>query len=151
MFIFINDLMAYLFREKFKVSDLAVLQQRPDMLVLIMEPEDYLRELYAKHFSDNDIKVVHCTRAEELFEHVRISDPQLLLVNIDALDRFSRMLGLLKLIKASFNHLPVVAISGGLDADGLKELMDIGISSHIDRRFTRPADVVHVVKAILNN
>jgi len=143
--------MAYLFREKFKVSDLAVLQRRPGRLVLIMELEDYLRELYAKHFSDNDLKVVHCTRAEELFEHVRTYGPQLLLVNIDVLDRFSRMLGLLKLVRASFSRLPVVAISSGLDVDGLKELMDIGISSHIDRRFTRPADVVHVVKAILNN
>ena len=35
--------------------------------------------------------------------------------------------------------------------DVVKELMDAGICGHVDRRLSRPKDLLYIVKAVLNN
>lgn len=141
--------MAYLIRQKFNISDLAapvVVKNR----VLIFSCDDYLSQLYASHLRIFSMDVSHCHEQDFLKDNLNRFSPRLLLADLDSLgSHYGWLYGLN--LKRDFPSLLVVTVGRGLDAAELGELMLAGISSHINRSFSRPQDIATVVKSLLGN
>ena len=143
--------MAYLIKEKFNLLDLAPPRNQSSKLVLIVEPEEYLLSLYAHYLTNHSFKVVSCLQPSVLHKSISNHKPDLLIVNTGIFSQFGMLVEALKGLRDEFRSLPMVTIGYNLNGQELGKLMAAGISSHIDRKLTRPMDLVHVVKVILNN
>ena len=142
--------MAYLFRQKFQVGDLVNLK-KPENSVLIFTSDSYLADLYAAHLQTHGLDVKHCFDEMLLVESLNRFFPRLLLAEADFFSSIGGgRLGPLNL-KRDFPSLLVVTIGRGLNAESLGKLMQAGVSSHVDRRFSRPQDLAIVVKTLLQN
>ncbi len=142
--------MPYLFKNRFSIAELASIDSAVQRIVLA-EPEEYLRELYAQLLANNNFRIFHSSGSAALENEIRQFSPHLLIISSNFAGADSQLPPVLKKLKYGFPNLPVVTLGYNLDNEQLKALMSAGISSHIDRRLTRPADVVMVVKTILNN
>lgn len=139
--------MTYIFREKLNLLDLAGLETSPPV-ALVAESEEYLFGIYSQHLQRHNFVVVHCPEPMELPQAVLSHNPDILILN----PRISEPFATLKLVTAlknTFPALPVVTIGDDIDSEQLKRLMSAGIVSHIDRRFSRPRDIIMIVKSIV--
>ena len=142
--------MAYLFKQKFNVADLAKIPERKNR-VLIFGSDVYLCQLYISHLRMSSLDARHCAGAELLGRALADFFPCLLVVDLDSLGGFGESRLRWLNFKRDFPSLLVVTISRNLDAQSVGKLMSAGVSSHINRNFSRPQDVAEVVKVLLNN
>ena len=141
--------MAYMFQKKIYV-DWSKLKSAPARQILIVEPEDSLFLLYFRHLSQNDFDVLRCESLNSLQNSLASKRPDLCLINPVHPEGLGRGVKLLKLINKNFPALPVVTIAYNLSTDEIKQLMETGVVSHIDRSLTKPKDVVHIAKLLVN-
>ncbi len=139
--------MAYLFRQKLYLKDLAGLSAPPKK-ILISEPESYLSALYGHYLEAHNFDIKHCPRLDQIKAALANFSPHLLLVNADSRG-VEHLLG--ADFKSEFPRLLVVTTAYNLNAKNLGLLMNAGATGHINRQLTRPQDVVDIVKALLNN
>ena len=136
--------MAYIFRQKLNLNELAVLES-PSKKILLAEPEEYLLQLYSRYLDLHNFEVHHCQDPLLLQNALPKYNPHLLILNIDA----SSARATLRSVRSSWPHLPIVTIGYNVEPATLRNLMTMGISSHIDRRMTRPQDLVIIAQTIL--
>ena len=142
--------MSYLFRQKFKISDLAQLSEMQQK-ILILESEPYLAALYARYLSIHNFLVEACRQSEQLLESVALEQPHLLIVGIASVGNQRRLLELLRSLKLQHPALPIITIGYNLEPAALKQLISGGVAGHLDRRLSRPQDLVLVVKTVLHH
>jgi hypothetical protein len=142
--------MAYLFRQKFKVDDLANLTAEK-IPVLIFSADSFLAQIYAAYLRAHNLEVKHCQDELMLKDSLLRFAPRLLLADANFFSSIGgNWLGPIN-IKRDFPSLLVVTVGRGLGAESLAKLMRAGVSSHVDRRFSRPQDLAVVVKTLLQN
>ena len=139
--------MAYIFKEKLTISDLVAIPTTR-RLVLVLESEEYLVRLYRKILLEHGFAVEHSSQVTRAVELVSAFAPHLLLLNPQIRRGFSDA-KLVRSVTATFPHLPVVTVGFEQSPEELKQLMDLGVASHINRALTRPHDIVAVVRTIL--
>lgn len=139
--------MSYLFKEKFNIADLVDYQTQVRRVV-ICEPEEYLAALYGHYLTQHNFDIKHCPRVEGLKEVLGSFSPRLLVLNIEA-NNLERNL-VLNLMR-QFPNVGVITTGYNTGGEVVKELMNAGICGHIDRRLSRPKDLIYIVKAVLNN
>jgi DNA-binding response OmpR family regulator len=139
--------MAYLFKEKFNIAELAELPGKANRVV-ICEPEEYLAALYGHYLSQHNFDIKHCPQVDELKELLQNFLPRLLILNIEKNHIQSH--SVLRL-RRQFPNVEVITMGYNIGGDVVKELMSAGICGHIDRRLSRPKDLLYIVKALLNN
>ncbi len=138
--------MSYLFKEKFNIGDLVNIQTQTNRVV-ICEPEDYLAALYAHYLSRHNFDIKHCPQVETLTGVLKLFSPRILVFNVDAQKSGRRLiLGL----RRQFPGISVITVGYNTSGELIKELMSAGVSGHIDRRLSKPKDLIHIVKAVLN-
>lgn len=129
-----------LFKQKFYLrDDMAMNHPRPK-LILILEPEEYLVAIYGRYFLQPHFRL---KTLGDMHEEGPDFSPDLLIINTDAYFEW-----LVKL-KKDFPNLPVISIGDSLTAGQLKQLMSYGVTSHINKKFSRPNDMVTLTKTIL--
>jgi DNA-binding NtrC family response regulator len=138
----------YLFKNKINVADLVDLQ-RQSKKILIYEPNSDLGQLYSSYFKQSNFEVQHCREREILPHNLMIFSPNLLVYSLDLLHETGSKTFYLQGIKQSFPSLTVVTVGYNLDPEALKNLMNCGVSGHINRQLSRPQDLVTVVKMLL--
>ncbi|MBI5530619.1 MAG: hypothetical protein HY918_03920 [Candidatus Doudnabacteria bacterium] len=141
--------MSYLFKQKLNLGDLS-LTNREIKRVLVFEPEEYLAALYANYVRNQEFEVRHCLELEEVPALIVKFSPHLLVFNAEALDSPVKSKSWLVSLKNRHPELHVVTIGYNISSEGVRELMSAGISSHINRHLSRPNDIAHIIKAILN-
>ncbi len=141
--------MAYIFKQKLRIEDLVDLPVR-EKKVLIHEPEEYRAALYGSYLRDHNFVVDFCPHIFFLNDSVKTFSPHLLIFNLEGDGQGSKIAWLLS-FKQRFPNVLVVTLGFNTDAETLKLLMPAGLSSHINRRLSKPQDIVEVVKALLNN
>ncbi len=146
---FAQLLMAYFFRQKLNIADLTVLTAQPKK-ILIYEPEEYVFALYRYYLTAHSFDVYNCPKLSEARDKVSSWKPHVIIFNADCLSP-STMVQLGRLFSdLSFDFPGLRLISTGLSGEQqVKELMAMGVSSHINTRFSRPHDLVHIVRSIL--
>lgn len=140
--------MAYLFRQKLNISELANVQSGTKR-ILIYEPEQYLGALYARYLKPDNFDVQHCFDLNQLSQAVWHFQPRLLIFSADPMGNWPKLRPVLTLITRTFPELGVISTGYNLSNDQLAQLMAIGLSGHINRRLSRPQDVAVVVQNIL--
>jgi DNA-binding NtrC family response regulator len=142
--------MAYLFREKINLLDLANLEQK-NSRVLTVGVEDFLRDLYEAYLKKSEIALAHCKSVDAAHSYIKIYQPELLILGVEQLRSFQPTLSFLYQVRLFYPSLPVVSVGFDTDHQFLRQAMSAGVCSHIDRRHTRPQDVVLIVKSLLRN
>ncbi len=140
--------MTYLFKQKLNLRELVGVEELR-YKVLIYEPESYLSALYAHYLSVHNLDIKHCPNLLNIKEAIAVFAPDLLVFSYD--DDIPKQAKVLNHLLACFPNLKVVSIGSDIHNDCLKELMSLGIVSHINRKLTRPQDVVEVIKTLLFN
>lgn len=140
--------MQYLTKQKFNISDLApVVKHAPRVLLVVSE--DYLREIYLRHLLRSNFEVNAAAFGDflSIAKHLERADSLVMeLKNSQAEDRVE----FLKLLALRFPSMPVVTVGLGLNEHVLKTIMALGVASHLDRQFSRPGDLVQVLKTVFN-
>ncbi len=139
--------MAYIFKQKFDIRELTG-QPKAVKRVMVFEPEIDLCGLYAYHISAADYFVKSCSNSGVFINHLQEFLPHLLLVNHQAV--LSQSSSFFKKIRQEHPELLVITIGLGAGAEDLKNLMSSGVSAHLDRRTTKPQDIVAVIASLLN-
>lgn len=142
--------MAYIFKQKLNIHDLVNLPQERQKRVLIHEPEDYLDALYAYYLKGQNFDIRHCQRLESLIDSVKNFTPDILIFNVEAQAKpFRLKADWIFRFKKNFPEIFVITTGFNTDSEILKVLLSAGVSSHINRRSTRPQDIAVVVRNIL--
>ena len=140
--------MAYLFKQKLNLSDLAGLA-RDRKRILIYEPEEYLGTLYSHYLRTHNFDIKHCPDLKRLREYIITFEPDLLIFSLGLGDGFPKdFLTPNRLIK-EFPNLKIISTGYNLSSQKIGELMATGVVSHINRRLSRPQDLALIVKTIL--
>jgi DNA-binding NtrC family response regulator len=141
--------MAYIFRQKLNLSDLAglsVLSKR----ILIYEPEDYLAALYAHYLRQHNFDIKHCPDLRQVSEMIVSFQPHLLIFCADGREAAFKAPGLILALSRRFPDLGMITTARDLNHQGIKDLMDAGVLGHLNRRLSRPQDIPILVKTILH-
>ena len=140
--------MPYIFKQKLQIQELVDLQQ-PIKRILIHEPEEYLAALYQHYLQVHNFDIKHCPVLESLEVSAKNFAPDVLIFNIGE-NHNSKAEWLLK-FKKDFPEAGVITTGFNTNSEILKLLLSAGISSHINRKLTRPQDIAVVVKSMLQN
>lgn len=140
--------MAYIFKQKLRVSDLAHISPNRKK-VLIYEPEEYLSALYGSYLRIHKFAVEHCANLDALPKTLTEFSPHLLIFNTDSPGNSLSSKSWLMAAKKYYPELIIVTTNINLSHEGVRELMSAGISSHINRSLSRPQDIVVIVKSLL--
>lgn len=142
--------MAYLFRQKLDLRGLAGRDVLPK-LVIVAEAEEYLSALYSYYLHNHNFEVLRCRQPKQLAGLMEHYPPHLLIFNPRFYGDISATVKFLGSVRKVYPLLPVVTVGSGISSQELGQLMACGIMSHIDRRLSRPSDIVIIAKTLLNN
>lgn len=140
--------MAYLFRQRFHLSELAELPEQPARRVLLVEPETYRAGLYRRHlepaFCVDHLPALPAWRGPETlgFPHVAV-------VSCEAAPSLGALTEQLARFVRFAPHVPVVTLAYDLSTEDLKLLMALGVASHLNRALSRPQDLPAVLLSVL--
>jgi hypothetical protein len=113
---------------------------------VIFEPEEYLAALYGYYLREHNFDIKHCPDIDKLRSLIISFQPELLVLNADVPGKVSVIpAGLIN----EFPDLKVISTGYNLNGQGIGELMANGVICHINRRLSRPQDLVILVETIL--
>ena len=139
--------MNYIYKQKFQLTDLVPLPEL-NKKVLIYEPSYELGQVYSQHLSRRNYLVTHCTNLELIKQHLVYWQPHLVLFSIDGLainlDLFAKLSGL-----RQDQGLQVITLGYEVSDEILKKLMSMGVASHVNRKLSRPRDLVEIIDNVL--
>lgn len=99
--------MAYLFKQKLDLRELAEMEERPKV-IMIAEPEENLLALHSYYLSSHNFLVKHCTRVESLKGLIEEHSPHLLFFDPNFYPKVNQATSLLGKIRSSHPFLPIV-------------------------------------------
>lgn len=142
--------MRYIVKQKINIADLVNLERLPHR-VLIHEPEEYLLDLYNYHLAKHNFEVQSCQDVSKLEDCLVIFKPKVLIFNIDIQPNQSFQSHWLMSFKRKYPEINIITTGYNTDAEQLKVLLGLGVSSHVNRKLSRPQDLVVLVQAIIKN
>jgi DNA-binding NtrC family response regulator len=142
--------MPYIFRQKLNLTELTGEEFSPKR-VLIFEPEEYLAGIYSDYLTAQNFQVQQRQDLYELHEVLIKFVPHVLIFNAEFLPNHSKNQAWLLSVKKAYPQLHLVTTGYNLNSESVGQLMTAGVSSHINRRLSRPQDLAIIVKSILYN
>ncbi len=142
--------MAYLFKQKLTLGELVDISL-PIHRILLHEPEEYLAGLYRHHLTKHNFQVEHCPSVNLLNAHILNFKPTLLVFSVDESDNVKTSANWLLHIKKQNPEIFIITTGLNTNSEILKTLLNVGVSSHINRRLSRPQDLVILAQTILKN
>lgn len=140
--------MSYIFKQKFHISEL-VPQERAVKKILIAESDSFLGALFAYHLSSEDYHVKSCNQLDAVHRHLASFAPHLLIINPGLVGGAAKASHAFRQAKQAYPHLLIVTVSFDSGSEEVKHLMAAGVNAHVDRRFTKPQDVVRIINTLL--
>ncbi len=140
--------MYYVQKQKFNLYDLVEEAERKKR-ILLLEPDYYLRGLYSRYIKLGGMHVWcaenmdHCTLLVKTFE------PDLALISPHSEADLNRFVVKLKALRSEHEFLPVMTIGQQMPAEILGKMMNLGVTSHIEKKLNRPKDIVVVIKTFI--
>jgi DNA-binding NtrC family response regulator len=138
--------MTYIFKQQLNLRDLADLESQPKR-ILIYEPESYLAALYCHYLNKHNFDIKHCSNLAEVGRSIKDFQPHLLIFSADG-DSFKSP-GMISSLSRAFPGLQLLTTGYNLSSQSIKTLMDAGVLGHLNRRLSRPQDIVEIVKTLL--
>ena len=141
--------MPYFVKEKFHISDLLPAQDTAKSIALV-EPEEYLANLYRRYLTLQGYAVTHYQGPRHVPHVFLTAMPDVLILNSEVFEKVGAAVEKISDVLQLYPHLLVVTIGYNTQADDLQKLMSAGIASHINRKLSKPQDLVDVVRAVLH-
>src|SRR3989344_4043730 len=140
--------MRYFLKQKFDIAELVELPKSNKTALLIIN-EDTLSDIYRKHLQENNFQViaVRFSDPESIADSLKLVD--LLIMEMNAQETRDR-LGFIKTLSENHPQIAVITIGNSLDNETLNTLMGLGAVGHLDRKFSRPQDVIQIAKTLIN-
>jgi len=142
--------MAYIVKEKFNIFDL-VPEAGGGKSVIVAEPEWYLAKMYQKHLLSNGFKVRLAGEPYEIHGLLRAAPTNAVLLNIEMYEHSNAASQHIAHIMENFPGVIIVTVGFDTAGEDLKKYMSAGIGSHMNRKMSKPGDVVHIFKTLLQN
>lgn len=140
----------YFFKEKFHISELVPVQIYTRS-ILVAEPEEYLRQIYVNNLSKHGYVAEHCGNLSDVVNLVGSGSHGAMILSPHmekGLKRFYEVVGYIREIRPS---LVIITVGESLQPEILSNLMSLGVVSHLDRRFSRPKDIIEIINSVLKN
>jgi hypothetical protein len=141
--------MLFISKQKFNLADARSLPAAP-ALILTIGLEEYLAALYRPDMFLPEFYAKHYLWTLEVEEKILEERPAVLLIDTDTYFKKPEFHKIISQVRRTFPGLPILTIGLNSDAELVKQLMALGVAGHINRKFSRPEDVVTVVKTVLN-
>lgn len=142
--------MAYLLKQKFKISEL-VPNLSPARRILLVEPEYYVKHVYLKHLKEHGYEPFHSANLSDALLILKNMNADAAILNPHAEDEYKNFISRLSVLRNLYPSLPVITVGQSLPVSILSEIMALGVISHLEKRLTRPGDIITVIKTILQN
>lgn len=142
--------MRYIVKQKLNIADLVNIKQQ-NHKILLYEPEDFLAGLYLKHLIGGDFEVKHSPVLELLYGHIKEFNPKVIIFNLDTSIDINTKINWLKNFKKESPEVYIITTGFNTTSEILRIILGLGISSHINRRLSRPQDIVVLAKTLLKN
>lgn len=140
--------MSYIFKQKFDLNDLVQQPEAEFKTVLVAEPEEYLLNLYCDYLKNHNFASHSCNHLNLLESKTFFHQPDLLLLSLDLFTDRSNLSNEFLKYRKHFPHIKILCLGQNVDSKLVKEIMEFGVSSFIERRFSSPQDVINLVKSI---
>ncbi len=138
----------YVTKEKFNIQDLVELAVKPSR-VLLISPDEMLAQIYQRHLEAHQFVVSSQRDQALLSEMAELVKCDLLILDIIN-DRLVEQQKWLMSLRDAYPSIKIITVGMGLSETDLTRLMSAGIMGHIDRKLTRPQDLVILIKSIIN-
>ena len=138
--------MPYIVKQKLKIEDLVSLPKQPAR-VLVFEPSAYLGALYRHYFGLHGFEAMHSPDLDGLPQVLSVFLPGLLVFSAEQ----PRPEAALRPLLRDFPGLKIVTTAYNLNHAVVSRLMSAGVLSHINRRFSRPQDLVVLARTLINH
>src|SRR3989344_4836625 len=139
--------MDYVTRQKFNINELTNVP-RIQKRVLLIIGEEYLREIYCRHLEAVDFEVLVSNFGNHFAIAKFLNSSDILIIDLKNSEEDDK-LDFLKSISREFPRISIITIGHSLDEKRLLPLMALGVVGHLDRRFSRPQDLVNIARTIL--
>jgi hypothetical protein len=140
--------MAYIFKQKINLADLVGLT-RESKRVLIYEPQNDLAALYAHYLKVHNFDIKHCLHLPAIRQLMLEFKPHLLIFNAEQPHVLSEIKRTTQRLGSDYIVPSLISTGYNLSGQEIGELMSYGVSSHINRKLSRPEDLAILVEAIL--
>lgn len=136
--------MNYVQKQKFNIEELlgATAQSK---IVAVVEPERYLAKLYEKYLLGYGFTVMHFLPGELLGVFVERVSPKLVLLSSDNSSAHDHI----EHIRRHNPHILLVTIAHNADQKDIERFMSHGVTSHINRKLSRPQDVADIIRGLI--
>lgn len=138
----------YLTKEKFNIQDLVDLSFKPSR-ILVISADEMLRQIYQQHLEANKFLVGLGHYKDLIPASEELTQYDLWILDI-VNELFDEQQQWLVVAKNSYPNVKIITLGMGLPEGYLTNLMSAGIVGHIDRKLTRPQDLVLLIKTIIN-
>lgn len=116
-------------------------------LVFVFEPEEYLLDLYCKYLLQEKYAVKGFRGLDMgVKPKGETMEPDVAIINTQFLQQPN--FGIFR-SQALPDRTKIISIGSGIDAKFVGSLMSLGVSSHLERRLSRPGDLVEIVRALI--
>ena len=140
--------MDYIFRTHYRLTSNSM--SKPIPVVLLAETEPEACAMYRRHLTAGaDLEVSVCGSLAALSGQLETLQPDLLIINPGP-----NLKGSLKFLgraKRLYPALRIITLGYAIPEDYLDELMQLGVSAHINRYLSRPQDVALAAQQVLSN
>ncbi|MBL8029786.1 MAG: hypothetical protein JNN11_00895 [Candidatus Doudnabacteria bacterium] len=140
--------MNYIEKQKFNLYELVGESVRKKR-ILLLEPEYYSRGLYARHLKLGGMHVVCAENMDHCIFMVKTCEPDLALISPHSERDLNKFIDKLKDLRKEHEFLPIMTIGQYLPSDILGKMMNLGVASHMEKRLSRPKDVVLIIKTFI--
>lgn len=139
--------MPYLLKQKFNITELAPAQAVKH--VMLVEPEYYAREVYLKHLSENGYGSSYSTNIPAALVILQAFRPDAIILSPHSEKTFENFIYGLSAIRRIHPQMPMVTVGNSLPVNVLSEIMSLGVVGHLEKKLTRPGDIIAVIKTVL--
>ena len=120
-------------------------------LILLVEDDEFLAELYATKLSLENFEVSLAVDGEKGLKKIRARKPDLILLDIilPKMDGFE----LLKIIKADKNlkNIPVILLTNLSQKDEVKKGLDLGADDYLIKAHFMPSEVINKIERMIGD
>lgn len=142
--------MAIVYKQKFRVSELVSLLPKDKKRVLLAEAVEVLARIYHLHFQKADMDLNWVKTKAALKAELFGGNYDLLVCGLNIFRDTQEALEFFKEKDKQNILTPSLTVSFEMPATEAGRLMDYGVLGHIDRRFSKPTDIIIIAKNILN-
>jgi len=140
--------MHYLIKQDFNFQDLVDWPRFSNRVLLIIN-EEPLRQIYSRHLLENRFEVFASDFGNFHEISKKLETVNLMVLELKPKQEEDR----LEFLKTVVNHYPkvsIITIGHALKTESLESLMALGAAGHIDRKYSRPQDIVYLANTIIN-